>query len=325
MKIVHVHFGNGPIPPPKYGGTERIIWNLAKHQRLGGHNVVVLAKNWSGKETAVKFRRYDPNADLNAQIGRDVDIVHFHSPGSYEIEAPYICTEHGQSSAPVTHHKNTVYLSKSHAHMHHASFYIYNGLDWEDYDPPDFGQNRTVFHFLGKTDAPQKNLRGAIALANRAGRVLYIMGNRWHESLRLNRHRYFGRVTDAEKGAIIARSLGMLAPIRWHEPFGLAMVESLYYGAPVFGTPLGSLPELVRDERVGMLSMNADELLMAMQQRDRFDSRICHELAVSEFNAAKMSDRYIEAYDRVIRGLSLQPEPPHTDGSAGKLRDPFPA
>ena len=117
----------------------------------------------------------------------------------------------------------------------------------------------------------------------------------------------------------------MLAPIRWHEPFGLAMVESLYHGAPLFGTPLGSLPELVPDERVGMLTLNADELLMAMQEEDRYDSAVCHELAVSQFNAAKMSDRYIEAYDRVIRGQSLQSEPPHTDGSAGKLRGPFPA
>ena len=56
----------------------------------------------------------------------------------------------------------------------------------------------------------------------------------------------------------------MIFPVRWHEPFGLAIVESLYFGCPVFGTPYGSLPEIVAPD-VGVLSARASDLAEAVR------------------------------------------------------------
>ena len=59
---------------------------------------------------------------------------------------------------------------------------------------------------------------------------------------------FLGQVDDITKKYVIERSQGLIFPVKWHEPFGLAVTESLYLGAPVFATPYGSLPELVNEE-----------------------------------------------------------------------------
>ena len=41
------------------------------------------------------------------------------------------------------------------------------------------------------------------------------------------------KLTSSEKGEILNSSKGLVFPVLWHEPFGLAIIESLYYGCPV--------------------------------------------------------------------------------------------
>ena len=52
-------------------------------------------------------------------------------------------------------------------------------------------------------------------------------------------------VGGTNKTKLLNQSKGLLFPVRWHEPFGLAILESLHYGCPVFGTPRGSCLKLV--------------------------------------------------------------------------------
>ena len=85
--------------------------------------------------------------------------------------------------------------------------------------------------------------------------------------------------------------------MRWHEPFGLAIIESLYYGCPVVGTPYGSLPELV-NKQIGFLSIHKSELLQALENIQAFDSVLCHETALENFNSRKMAMAYLEKYSR---------------------------
>ena len=62
------------------------------------------------------------------------------------------------------------------------------------------------------------------------------MGFRFTLSPRIHFH---GMVDNVEKQQIIQQSKGLIFPILWDEPFGLCLIESLYYGSPVFGTPEG--------------------------------------------------------------------------------------
>jgi hypothetical protein len=58
---------------------------------------------------------------------------------------------------------------------------------------------------------------------------------------------------------LLQGSRGLIFPVLWHEPFGLAVIESLYFGCPVYATPYGALPELV-PPACGVLSAGRGEL-----------------------------------------------------------------
>ena len=62
-----------------------------------------------------------------------------------------------------------------------------------------------------------------------------------------------------KKNRLLQHSKGLIFPVKWDEPFGLAITESLYCGCPVFGTPYGSLPELVPSD-VGFLAEDMNDI-----------------------------------------------------------------
>jgi len=74
----------------------------------------------------------------------------------------------------------------------------------------------------------------------------------------------------------------LLFPVLWNEPFGIALIESLYFGCPVIGTPYGSLPELIPKE-VGFLSSKKDELVIAVKNIDAYDRTTCNRYVMDNF------------------------------------------
>jgi glycosyltransferase involved in cell wall biosynthesis len=99
------------------------------------------------------------------------------------------------------------------------------------------------------------------------------------------------------------QSKGLLFPVQWHEPFGLAIIESLYAGCPVFGSKMGSLPELIIPE-VGFLSESIFEITRAVKELT-FSPQICHDYATENFNAKVMAQNYFEVYQRFLDGEQL--------------------
>ncbi len=68
---------------------------------------------------------------------------------------------------------------------------------------------------------------------------------------------------------LLNQSKGLIFPVLWHEPFGLAITESLFYGCPIFGTPYGALPEIVQSE-YGFLSNDSKELINAIKEVKKY-------------------------------------------------------
>jgi glycosyltransferase involved in cell wall biosynthesis len=123
-----------------------------------------------------------------------------------------------------------------------------------------------------------------------------------------DRHVSFkGKVDDAKKSRLLGSSKGLVFPVLWHEPFGLAIIESLYFGCPVFGTRYGSLPELVNSE-VGILSNSESALADALAHAAEFSPATCHEYAASRFDALTMARAYQRLYEKVLNAEYL-----HTD------------
>lgn len=304
------------IPVLKYGGTQRVMWSLGKSLVEYGHEVTFLCKAGSGPCSFAKIAHINPNEPIERQIPESIDIVHFNekSPSS-ALQVPHIVTYHGNRiNLPIS--RNAVFVSNNHAQRFGAESYVYNGLNWDDYPAPTLNLPRSGYHFLGKGAWKVKNLRGCISLVKKmpgahldalgASRFNFKMGIRLTFTPKV---RFHNMVDNVQKAEIISRSRGLLFPVLWDEPFGLAIIESLYYGAPVFGTPHGSLPELVTDE-VGILANDRMEMLEQLSTLREFSPEICNKYASTKFNSNVMAENYLNKYKKVIDGLWLNTEEP---------------
>jgi glycosyltransferase involved in cell wall biosynthesis len=314
------------IPVYAYGGTERVIWDLGYALNQLGHEVTYLVATGSTCPFA-EVLHIDPALDLRMQIPDEIDIVHFQFKPEFSLDEdltkPYVVTEHGNTAADNVLPFNSIFVSKNHAQRHGTDQFVHNGLNWEAYGTVDFDARREHHHFLGKAAWRVKNVVGAIDVALDAGVTLAVMGG-----TRLNLKRGFrftwsrkilfhGMVGGQEKFRLLNSSNGLIFPVRWHEPFGLAVIESLYFGCPVFATPYGALPELVGPEH-GCLSVNKAELISSIQEQS-FDMRACHQHAVDHFNAETMARGYLEKYEQVLAGERLSKTHPRATGRDVRL------
>ena len=94
-------------------------------------------------------------------------------------------------------------------------------------------------------------------------------------------------------------------PVLWHEPFGLAVIESLYFGCPVFGTTYGALPELIGPE-YGHLANSGKELAQAMGRVGDWSPLACHQYALQKFSSKVMAMGYLSYYGRILSGETLE-------------------
>lgn len=311
MKILIVD-KSGTLPVLKYGGTERVIWGLGKELTNLGHDVEFLVKAGSHCEFA-KVHTLVDEEDIDSQIPEDIDVVHMNFRLKKPIHSkPYLVTMHGNPKPDEFIDINTVFISKNQAERYGSSMYVYNGLYWDDYPKPDLNQAREYVHFLGKADWKIKNVFGAIRVALKSGNEIHIMGGKRWTFRNLKRGLNFifsrkvvfhGMVDNETKINISQKSKALIIPVVWHEPFGLAIIESLYAGCAVFGSKNGSLPELINKE-VGMTSSSSKDLIDALRDF-RPNPRACHDYAKTNFNAELMAKRYNSLYNKVLKGELL--------------------
>jgi glycosyltransferase involved in cell wall biosynthesis len=314
------------IPVYAYGGTERVIWDLGYALSQLGHQVTYLVAVGSNCPFA-EVLHIDPVLDVRMQIPDDVDIVHFQFSPEFNVDEdftiPYVVTEHANTATDNVLPLNSIFVSKNHAERHGSDQFVHNGLNWDAYGAVDFDARREHHHFLGKAAWRVKNVVGAIDVALDAGVKLVVMGGtrlnlkrgfRFTWSRRINFH---GMVGGQDKFRLLNSSNGLILPVRWHEPFGLAVIESLYFGCPVFTTPYGALPELVGQEH-GCLSTSTAELVSSINEQS-FDVRACHKQAVDNFNAKKMALCYLEKYEQVLAGVGLSKTRPRATGRDVRL------
>jgi len=315
MKALHILIVyNGKIPTPKYGGTSRDIWSLGKELVRMGHRVTFLVAKGSVCDFAGLIP-FDPSAPLAGQVPEDVDLVHSHIPLWEPLPKPYMITLHGNSSDEREFDINTTFISRNHAARYGSQVYVYNGLGLEEYGKPRLDNPREYLHFLGKAAWRVKNIRGSMDIARASGYPLRVLGG-YRVNLKMGiritldpRIRFEGMVGGEKKNRLINGSKALLFPVRWNEPMGLAVVESLYFGCPVFGTPYGALPELVTPE-FGFLSNSRSELVQALEQVEDYDRKRCHEYVCDIFSSRHMAQNFLPLYEKVLNGESLNPRPP---------------
>jgi len=309
MKIVLI--SNGDIPPDKYGGTQRVVWWLAKGLLEIKQNVVIINDgncrlNHDNLEVIKtdkkinKLRKKNKEQEIYKYIPDDTDIVHLHFNPKKEPDFPYLITFHwlGKAEADFneTIYPNTIFASKRHAEVNGREDFVYHGLDPDDFK---FSINKkSNFLFMSKVSYTPKNVKLAKKLAKDMKFKLDIAGGWWFSFSKYIK--YHGMVGGKKKKNLLAKSKAMIFPTQIEEPFGLVTIESLVSGTPVIASEYGAMNEIIKPE-VGFTCSNYSEYKNAIKNIDEIDPINCRKRVEKKFNNLEMAKNYFNYYKKVVK------------------------
>ncbi len=186
---------------------------------------------------------------------------------------------------------------------------IYNGLDLGAIPFAAVVSAEAPLLFAGRI-APEKGVEAAIEIAKRAEHHLLIAGgiydsDYYEERIVPQLQRageqvtYVGLLERRALWEMMGRSLGLLFPSEWDEPFGLTAVEAMATGTPVIAFRRGAAAEVIRDGETGFLVEPGDRtqaVALVDKLRD-ISRRGCRAHVEAHFALEEM----IDAYERVYR------------------------
>jgi glycosyltransferase involved in cell wall biosynthesis len=323
------------VPPPRYGGTERVVSHLTEELVRRGHSVTLYASGDSVTSArlvpcAAKALRLDGPTDplllhvleLEAvfRAAGTFDVIHAHTdyltlPFARASATPTLLTLHGRLDVPqlpelFARYPEVPLVSISESQrvpfVDPVSWAgtVYHGIPTAAY--PFSAEPGDYLAFVGRV-APEKGLDVAIRVAE-ATRVPLRIGAKvdaadqayFHEVIRpLLGSRwvdFIGEVDEATKVELVCHARALLFPIDWPEPFGLVMVEAMACGTPVIARPCGSVPEVLEDGVTGLMGRTVEELARAVETVERLDRRACRAHVEAHFSVERMADRYEAVY-----------------------------
>lgn len=327
MHIVHYCPTPYPVPPVGYGGTERVVFWLARAQVAQGLKVSVVAHPSSTLEERLPGARLIPSTpDLPIEqiLPKDADLVHLHRlpPGfsGNDLPFPHLITEHGNRGPDAPLLINTVFVSASHAAIHGRRCYVRNGVPVEDYR---YAERKDRFLLsLVRMEWPHKNARTAMDLALDLELPLVMSGKyppwirpkTWGAWCRrplawCRLVQRVGYIDGDRKLDLLASAPVMFHAVNWHEPGSIAVLEALASGTPVLCTPNGSLPEFVKHGETGWIVHTYEEALQAVrsaltftaEEQAQWAQRCRTHVSRIEQTAAG----YLALYERVLSGERL--------------------
>lgn len=204
---------------------------------------------------------------------------------------------------------------------------VYNAIDVSSF--PYDERKEDYLLFLSRISV-DKMPHLAVEVARRTGRRLIIAGKvdrvdeRYFNSVLAplidgKQVQFVGEADARLKRELYAKAYCLVLPLSWEEPFGLVMVEAMACGTPVVAFGRGSVPEVVVDGETGYIVRDVDEMVEAVRRVDRINPRACRQHVEANFDVPLMTDRYLQAYQRIIvRERAAYPELlPAVSDSAG--------
>lgn len=324
-----------PVPPPTYGGIERVVDTLARGFVDAGHEVLLAASADSqcpvpqvpgtrlSEPEEMGFTLSEMSHVIKAyQAMRGVDVIHDHTlAGPLYAHRPHsvpvVTTIHGPLTPKMADvyraiGRNTSIVAISHDQASHApdvpvAGVIHHGMD---VSAVPVGQGSGGYAcFVGRI-CPDKGVMEAIALARQAGIPLRIAAKMREPDEQLyfrevvrpvlgSNEEFLGELADAEKYALMGNAVAFLNPIQWSEPFGLVMIEALATGTPVVGTPIGAAPEIVDHGITGYLGP-LEKLAAFIPEVAGLSRAACRAAVEERFNSQRMVADHLKLYGQVV-------------------------
>ena len=334
MKIAILSSIAWRTPPRQYGPWEQVTSYLTEGLHAKGIEVTLFATSDSVTNArldatcAVPYAE-DDQADPKVveclhisnvmEKASQFDLIHNHFdflPLTYSklIKTPILTTIHGFSSPKILdvykkYNGHTFYVSISNSDRNSDLEYletVYNGIDQDQFEYVPFPQEYLLF--FGRIH-PDKGTSEAIQIALKTGKKLMIAGL-------IQDHAYFeqevkpyiddqqifycGNVGPEERKKLLGFAFAMLHPIKFEEPFGLSVAESMFCGTPVIAFKRGSMPELIVDGKTGFLVTTVKDAIEAVNRIHQIKRSDCVIWAESMFSKTRMVESYIAVYERIL-------------------------
>jgi glycosyltransferase involved in cell wall biosynthesis len=345
LKIAQVAPLFESVPPAHYGGTERVVANLADELVRLGHEVTLFASADSRTRATLvpicpRALRLDTSCsdqlawhvlmlETVAARSEQFDLIHFHIghfhfPLVRRLDVPHITTLHGRLDLPelgplYAEFSEMPLISISDAQRRPIAAAnwvatIYHGLPETLFtfqpQPGDY------LAFLGRI-SPEKRVDRAIAIATALGWPLRIAAKvdpadvEYFEQdvrplLANPLVEFIGEIGDGEKNSFLGQARALLFPIDWPEPFGLVMIEALACGTPVVAFRAGSVEEVIEHGRTGFIVDTVDEAIEATKRAVTIDRRACRRSFEQRFSVRRMVERHVAVYAEVINAKATQ-------------------
>jgi glycosyltransferase involved in cell wall biosynthesis len=339
MKILVIADPHIPVPPVKYGGTERVIDLTCRGLVKRGHRVHLMAgpgsKDYGGGLTihrppslAYRSRAFRKIlfqfTSLRAAFGADL-IINFsrldYLEGLYRIPKPII----NWFQNPLTgreigyilsrRKKGNHFVGVSHSQVsgdaEAARFnVIYNSVDTEAIPFSPVPSTPPYLLFLGRL-TENKGVHTAIEAARRAGIKLVIGGNIPNESgaaeyfeRKVKPHlgpecEYVGPYDEATRIKLLAGATALLFPIQWNEPCAVVVIETLAGGVPVIASRRASTPEVISHGKTGFLCDSVEDMVTAIHRIKGISRRECRASAEERFSETAFMRQVEELLDSV--------------------------
>lgn len=214
-------------------------------------------------------------------------------------------------------------------------FVVYNAIKSKDY--PFQAEKRDYLFAIGKIDR-NKGQDISIKVAKKLGKKLVIAGpvhsfrnwirEYWENEVKPNIDAFYknipaekiqefvdkmeksdkqiiyvGEINDKQKQEWFKYANGFLMPIRWDEPFGLVIIESMACGTPVVAYNRGAIPEIILDKKTGYIVEpdNFEKFLEATLKLNKINPYDCRNHVEKNFDVSRQAKEYIEIFKKISK------------------------
>lgn len=212
-------------------------------------------------------------------------------------------------------------------------FIVYNAIKTEDY--PFQAEKRDYLFAIGKIDR-NKGQDTAIKVAKKLNKKLVLAGpvhsfrnwikEYWDNEIKPNIDAFYtnigaeeipkfidkmeksdkqiiyvGEINDKQKQEWFKYASGFLMPIRWNEPFGLVIIESMACGTPVIAYNKGAVSEIILDKKTGYLvePNNFEKFLEATKNLNKINPYDCRKHVEDNFDISRQANDYLKIFRQI--------------------------